>query len=218
MEIQDFAMIMISLILSGISFAIMHKDMKEHKEDFKLTKFIIIYSVISAVVVAAIATTLQLKFVNNEFTFNLKRVCILAILWAVAYIDFESYRIPNEFIIFGLICRAIIIPFELLFVDGKVLGMILADIIAATALFAATALCKLLIKNSIGAGDIKLFIIMGLMLGLDGIWSSIFMSLIVSFFIALYLLISKKKSRKDSIPFGPAIAVGTFLSVFLGGM
>ena len=218
MEIQDFAMILLSLALSGISFALMYKDMKKHNEDFKLTKLIIAYSVVSSIIVAIIATTLQLKFVDNSFILNLKRVVILAILWAVAYIDFNSYRIPNEFIIYGLICRAIIVPFELLFVEGKVLGLILADIIAAVALFAATALCKLLIKNSIGAGDIKLFIVMGLMLGMDGIWSSIFMSLIVSFVIALYLLISKKKNRKDSIPFGPAIAIGTFLSVFLGGM
>lgn len=211
-------MILLTLILCGITFILMHKDMQKNDEKYKIDKFIISYSVVATIIVAVIACTLQLKFQQNGFIFNLKRVCMLAVLWPVALIDYKSYRIPNQFIIFGLFSRALILPFELIFAEGNVMGTILADIIAAVALFVAAALCKVCIKNSIGAGDVKLFLVMGLLLGLDGIWSSIFMSLIVSFFIAVYLLLTKKKSRKDSIPFGPAIAVGTFISVFLGGM
>lgn len=218
MDLQDWIMIFLALVLCGISFILMHKDMQKNDEKYKIDKFIICYSVIATLMVVVVACTLQLRFQHNSFIFNLKRVCMLAVLWPVALIDFKSYRIPNEFIIFGLFCRALILPFELIFAEGNVVGTIIADIIAAAALFAASTLCKLCIKNSIGSGDVKLFLVMGLLLGLDGIWSSIFMSLIVSFIIAVYLLLTKKKNRKDSIPFGPAIAVGTFISVFLGGM
>lgn len=218
MDLQDWIMVLLALALCGISFILMNRDMQKNSEEYKIDRFIICYSVIATLIVVAVACTLQLRFQHNSFIFNLKRVCMLAVLWPVALIDFKSYRIPNEFIIFGLCCRALILPFEFIFVEGNVAGTILADIIAAAALFAAAALCKLCIKNSIGAGDVKLFLVMGLLLGLEGIWSSIFMSLIVSFIIAVYLLLAKKKNRKDSIPFGPAIAVGTFISVFLGGM
>ena len=86
------------------------------------------------------------------------------------------------------------------------------------ALLLAAFLCTLLMKNSVGAGDMKLFVVMGLLLGMHGIWGAIFASLIVSFVVAIVLLVSKKKTRKDAIPFGPALVVGTFLSVFLTGM
>ena len=59
---------------------------------------------------------------------------------------------------------------------------------------------------------------MGLMLGLDGIWGAVFASLVLSFLLAVFLLVTKKKSRKDVIPFAPAIVLGTFVSVFLTGM
>ena len=74
------------------------------------------------------------------------------------------------------------------------------------------------IKNGIGFGDMKLFIVMGLMLGLDGIWGAVFLALIVSFLIAAFALITKKKTRKDAIPFGPALVIGTYLSICLSGM
>lgn len=211
-------MIFIVICLCGVSFALMYRDTYKNNKESKINRLVICYSILATIAVVIITCVLELKFVNNSFLFNIKRVGILAILWAVAYIDAKSYRIPNEFIVFGLILRVALLPFEFIFTEGDVLAVILADLIAAAALFVAAALCKMCIKNSIGSGDIKLFIVMGLFLGLDGIWSAIFMSLIVSFFIALYLLIRKKKTRKDSIPFGPAVAAGTFISVFFSGM
>ena len=64
----------------------------------------------------------------------------------------------------------------------------------------------------------KLFIVMGLLLGVRGIWGAMFLSLIVSFFAAIFFLITKKKSKKDEMAFGPALAIGTFLAIFLTGM
>lgn len=95
---------------------------------------------------------------------------------------------------------------------------LLSEGIAAAALLLASMLCRLCAKNSIGYGDMKLFIVMGLMLGLNGIWGAVFASLVLSFLLAVFLLVTKKKSRKDVIPFAPAIVLGTFVSVFLTGM
>ena len=69
-----------------------------------------------------------------------------------------------------------------------------------------------------GFGDMKLFLVMGLLLGTRGIWGAVFLSLIVIFFISVFALITKRKSRKDLIPFGPALVIGTYLAVYLTGM
>lgn len=149
---------------------------------------------------------------------SIKRLALLCMLWPIAYIDYKTYRIPNAFIIFGAACRVVILAFELFVESDEVWATVLSELVASGALFLAAVLCALCIKNSIGFGDMKLFIIMGFMLGMDGIWGAMFLSLVVSFVISVYLLLTKKKTRKDSIPFGPAIVIGTYLSVCLSGM
>jgi len=183
-----------------------------------LAKKLIIYAIAMTLLCIGISISLSLFNGSDSFLFNLKRICLLSLLWPIAFIDFKSYRIPNLFIVAGLSYRVIIFAFELFFESDGIWARTLSELIASVALVAAAFLCGLLLKNSIGFGDIKLFIIMGLMLGLDGIWSSVFVSLIVSFIISVFLLATKKKGRKDAIPFAPAIMIGTYISIFLTGM
>ena len=143
----------------------------------------------------------------------LKRTLLLAVIWPLAYTDYKTYRIPNIFIILGLIIRVIILAFEFLFYNLETaLSILLFDAIAAAGLLLASFLCGLILKNSIGMGDMKLFAIMGLMLGMD-ILSSVFVSLLIAFIVSIVLLISKKKTKKDMIPFGPCVVIGTFVSI-----
>ena len=67
-------------------------------------------------------------------------------------------------------------------------------------------------------GDIKLFMVMGLLQGISGMSGAIFMSMIVAFFGSVGMLILKKKTRKDNISFGPFILIGTTISMFLAGV
>lgn len=209
---ETLVLLISALVMCGISFYLWVRDMD------KITKPILVYSILSIVFVIGISYALCVIYEENTLIFNIKRVALLSILWPVAYIDFLEYKIPNKFIILGLVYRALILFAELLVATDIVFVTVMSDVIATIALLLATGLCRICIKNSIGFGDIKLFIVIGLLLGLEGIWGAVFMTLLVSFFVALFLLISKKKKRTDSIPFGPSIAIGTFLSVFLTGM
>lgn len=218
----------LTIVLCGISFYLFARDLKIHpkgkevseevsfKEVFQ--KKMIIYSVLMVILTIGAAVLYCIYYEDNSIFVNIKRLALLCIIWPLAYIDFATYRIPNAFIIFGLILRVAIFPFELLFSTGSVWMTLLSEIIAAAALFIAAILCSVVVKDSIGFGDIKLFIVMGLFLSLEGIWGAIFSSLIISFFISVFVLITKKKSRKDAIPFAPAIVIGTYLSVCLTGM
>ncbi len=181
-------------------------------------RFLLIYSGIFFVINILIVVLFINLYEVNSLIFSLKRLCMLSILWPVGLIDFKDYRIPNKFIIVGLIFRvAILIP-EIIFESKYVIGNLISEVVAAVAIALAAFLCSICFKNSIRYGDIKLFIIMGLFLGLNGIWSSIFMSLIIAFFVAIFLLISKKKGKKDVVPFAPSIMIGTYISVILTGM
>jgi len=180
--------------------------------------FLIIYSACFLLANMAIAFLFTKVYYTNSLLFSLKRFGVLALLWPVALIDWKTYRIPNRFILAGLTIRGMLFIGEL-FLDGDVIwGNLISEVIAAGALGLATLLCSVCLKNSIGYGDIKLFLVMGLLLGMSGIWSAIFMSLIVAFITALILLIGKKKGKKDVVPFAPSIMIGTYISVILTGM
>jgi len=208
---EGWILLVLALLMSGVSFYLLVRDQK------KMSKPMVLYSVAAIFVVIGITWMLTHIYQENTFAFNLKRIALMCVLWPIAYTDFKDYRIPNLFVILGLIYRGLIIPVELL-MSEPFLASVISEVVATAILLGATVICKVMIKNAIGAGDMKLFIVMGLLLGLEGIWGAMFSSLVISFFVAVYLLIRKKKSRNDNIPFGPAIALGTFLSIWLTGM
>ena len=214
----------------GLSFLLMLRDADEQKlagkennedgirNDKVRTVPLIIYSVICITITILISVFFPRVYPDNSIWVNVKRMMLLSILWPIAYIDFKTLRIPNLFVIYGLTCRVVILVFEFFLGNPLIWATLLSEVIAAGALILAAGLCAFVVKNGVGFGDMKLLIVMGLLLSLDGIWGAIFLALIISFFVAVFVLITKKKTRKDAIPFGPAIVIGTYLSICLSGM
>ena len=213
----------ITAFLCTVSFFLLYRDVSEHglgekTETAKSKKIVYIYSAIMIIITLGVSLLMITLYRENTIWTNVKCMALLCVMWPIALVDFKTYRIPNEFIIQGIVARVLIFPFELIFSENGVWQILLSEVIAAVALLVAALLCALVIKHSIGFGDMKLFVVMGLLLSLNGIWSAIFLSLIVSFIISAFLLITKRKTRKDTIPFGPALVIGTFLSICLTGM
>ena len=216
----------ITAIVCLLSFFLMLKDMEEqHKEmetetqrDNRIPTTVWIYSGICVVLTVLIAVFFPSVYPNNSPWINVKRMVLLAILWPIAYIDFKTYRIPNKFVIFGIICRVVIFALEFLLQNPTIWTSLISEAIAAGALLLASVLCALIVKNGIGFGDMKLFIVIGLFLGTESVWGVVFVAFIAMFLIASVLLITKKKTRKDAIPFGPALVLGAYLSICLSGM
>ena len=167
--------------------------------------------------VAAVSLMLVLFYENNTVLFNIKRMVLVSLLWIAAYFDFKSYRIPNKLILLGLALRTVILMFELVFEREEILYICVSELIAAAVLLVMSFVAMFVVKNGLGMGDAKLFAVMGLYLGIQGSLSAVFMSLIAIFFISVILMIRKKKKRKDSLPFAPAILVGTTVAVSIFG-
>lgn len=225
---HKFILPLAALLVSGISFFLLLRDREkcpvrkdgaaDPEQLRKAEKPMLIYSAAAVLAVAALSIALPGMFPDNTVMENLKRILLLAAIWPVAYIDLRTYRIPNAFVLLGLACRAVLLPFELLMDDGTVRYTLISEGVAAAALFLASVLCAVAAKGSIGFGDIKMFVVIGLLLGMDGSWGAVFTALVISLIAAVFLLATKRKGRKDTIPFGPAIVMGTFISVCLTGM
>lgn len=184
---------------------------------FKSTPKEILYFVIMFAATVAVNILLIVFYKNNSLIFNMKRNAVISVLWIAAYFDAKSYRIPNKLIILGLIYRAVLLIFELIFQREGLLKVVLNELVAAVIMLVISFLCMLIIKNGLGMGDAKLFMVMGLLLGLVGVMSATVVSLFATFFEAIFLLVFRKKGRKDAIAFAPSILVGGLLAIgFLG--
>ena len=70
-----------------------------------LKKQIRIYSVVMILltVLIAVVTAMQIEDVQEMFQ-GLRTVALLSVLWPIAYSDYKTYRIPNAFVIMGIVC------------------------------------------------------------------------------------------------------------------
>lgn len=86
--------------------------------------------------------------------------------------------------------------------------------IIASAFFLAIVLAS---KGKwMGLGDVKLAFLMGIFLGFPNIVVALFSAFLTGAIIGLGLVLSKKKTMKSEVPFGPFLVAGTFLALFFG--
>lgn len=74
---------------------------------------------------------------------------------------------------------------------------------------------KLLHKQGMGEGDIKLALLMGLFLGFPTIVVAIYLAFVLGAVLSLLLIAGKQKSWGQHLPFGPFLIVGTVVALFI---
>lgn len=67
-----------------------------------------------------------------------------------------------------------------------------------------------------GAGDVMLGGLMGLIVGYPNVIVALFLAFFLGSIVSLILMITKKKTMKDAVPFGPFLVAATFISLFWG--
>jgi prepilin signal peptidase PulO-like enzyme (type II secretory pathway) len=70
-------------------------------------------------------------------------------------------------------------------------------------------------KVGLGGGDIKLWGVLGIYLGLQGVIENIFYSCFVGSIVGLGLIFFKKYDHDGGIPFGPFIILVAFFQIYL---
>lgn len=147
---------------------------------------------------------------------QLRLLLAMAALCAAAGADLLLRKIPNR-ISLGLLggfvlCTAL----DFLLRREQAAGLLLSGILGGAGLLAALGLCRLVSRGGIGLGDIKLFSSLSLVLGLYGGMSTLVLSQLAALLCAAALLISRRATLKDSIPFAPFFALGFLFCLFLG--
>ena len=154
-----------------------------------------------------------------------------ASLIATFFIDLEHWIIPDQLSFFGIglgVARDVIglvsgsrsflrIPIPVVHRELP-LPQSIAGILACGAVFLAIAIISYYIfkKEGVGGGDIKLAAAIGANLAIGQAMLSFFLAVALGSIIGIGLIVARKKTRKDYVPFGPMMVAGAMLTIFYG--
>ena len=82
--------------------------------------------------------------------------------------------------------------------------------------FALFLLIAIISRGGMGWGDVKLAALIGLATGFPLVFLSIIMGAILGGIMAVALVIAKKRKRRQTIPFGPFLAVAAMITLLWG--
>jgi leader peptidase (prepilin peptidase)/N-methyltransferase len=152
-------------------------------------------------------------------TFNLLFFFILfPVLIMIFCIDYTHFIIPDVLVlILGILGIAKLLAPDLdpLFVPlySSALGALLAFIFIGGLIVFYLYVRKL---EGMGLGDLKLFVVLGFLFGLHGIFFILILSSLSGAVLGSIMLWRNKKNFKTQLPFGPYIIAATFIYIFIG--
>ncbi len=139
----------------------------------------------------------------------------LAHILAVTLIDLEHGLILDNMVLPSIVLLLLLAPFwSEIGITRSFLGneTMLASLgnsfLSGLGAFLVFLIIAMINPNGMGGGDVKFAPALGLMVGFPGILMAIWIAAVSGGFIAIVLILAKKKGRKDSIPFGPFMAIG----------
>lgn len=147
-------------------------------------------------------------------TVNLCRMHVALFgLTGVACVDYREHRIPD--FISGMMALIGIALFGVGYVTGQegIVAYITNAVVTAVAVIMLMLIASVLTGGGIGMGDIKLLASLALLGGTLLLIETVFFSAVYSALAAAGLLLSKQKTLKDAIPYGPFIWAGFLTTV-----
>ncbi|MDI2588247.1 prepilin peptidase [Psychrobacillus sp. NEAU-3TGS] len=162
--------------------------------------------------VMELVTGLLFAFAYSQLGFSIElivAILFISMLVIITVSDLAYMLIPDKILLFFLIPLIIARIFSPLTPWwGSLLG--------AVAGFGVLLLIAVLSKGGMGGGDIKLFFVIGMVLGLVPTLLTLFLASLIGTFFGVIALKKAKKGRKTPIPFGPSIAIAAIISYFYG--
>lgn len=153
----------------------------------------------------------QFYYFQYEWLKIVRLMILLYYLFMISWIDKISQQIPNKLLKRLFLLRTVILLLEcgiyraymgsflFVFIAGFLLGGVLL------------LLCYLISRGGIGAGDVKLFAVIGYYLGVQKLLEVIFASFSFCAIYSVFFMCRKKIKWKTKISFAPFIFLGSII-------
>ena len=141
----------------------------------------------------------------------------------VSIIDIEYQIIPDELIVTGLGVGIILIIYNLFgsvsfYKDSEWYSPILGAVLVSGILYIVSKLASKIYKteDTIGLGDVKLFGVLGLILGYKRVLVAFLLAVLFGGIYGIVVILIDKNNRKKLVPFAPFISLASIIVVFCG--
>jgi leader peptidase (prepilin peptidase)/N-methyltransferase len=164
----------------------------------------------NAVLVAlSVALCARLLSIHGWSVSLVAEAAYCALLLLIAAVDLQHRLVPNMLVMGGL---ALVLCFS---IWQPVPGLRSALCGAATGggLFALLALAR---RNAMGAGDVKLALLIGMMTGFPWVVQALVIGIILGGLAAALLLLTRTVQPKEYIPYAPYLVAGCIVTLLYG--
>ncbi|MDD4239676.1 MAG: prepilin peptidase, partial [Desulfotomaculaceae bacterium] len=157
----------------------------------------------------AVGILFLLSYLKYGLTLAALRTAVLfAVVTAATVIDWRYRIIPDRLNLAGLLLGVVLI-----FESREVLTANAIGFLAGGGILYLVALVS---RGGMGGGDIKLAAVMGLLLGWQYLLLALFLACAAGAFVGILLVLTKLKSMKEALPFGPYLALGSVIAALAG--
>lgn len=170
-------------------------------------KISIIYPIIE-LTNAVLYLALYYKYgISAEF---IKFAILISLMIVIGMIDLKTTDVYFSVTVTGIIIAASFMAYYF-FNDVNILTYIYGALLGGGVISFI-----ILIAGGMGWGDAEICLVCGLFLGFKLTLLTLMLSFLIGSIVGIVLILTKKKSRKDYIAFGPYIALASIISVLYG--
>ena len=139
--------------------------------------------------------------------------CLFTIIFVI---DLEHGLILNKAVYPGIVVALLLSLLPHPWLTQWVVAGIANAALGGAVGFVILFLIAIVSRGGMGWGDVKLAALIGLATGFPLVFFSLIMGAILGGIVAVALMIAKKKTRRETIPFGPFLAVAAMITLLWG--
>lgn len=141
----------------------------------------------------------------------------VALTFVLSVIDLDTKRLPNRVLYPGTAVALVLLAGGAV-ADGDA-GAFARGLLGGATYFGFLLVVALAARGGFGFGDVKLGFLLGLFTA-HVAWGTLFVAVFAAFLIgglvSVGLLVAGRVGRKDTIPFGPSLVLGSWVAVVYG--
>jgi prepilin signal peptidase PulO-like enzyme (type II secretory pathway) len=139
--------------------------------------------------------------------------CLFTIIFVV---DLEHGLILNKVVYPGMVVALLLALYPWPWLNESMVMRVAYAALGGGIGFAIFFLIAIISGGGMGWGDVKLAALIGLAIGFPMVFLSLIIGVILGGIMAVALVIAKKRKRRQTIPFGPFLALAAMITLLWG--
>jgi leader peptidase (prepilin peptidase)/N-methyltransferase len=139
--------------------------------------------------------------------------CLFIIIFVI---DLEQGLILNKVVYPGMVVALLLALYPWPWLNESIVMRVAYAALGGAIGFVVFLLIAIASRGGMGWGDVKLAGLVGLATGFPLVFLAIIMGAILGGVVAVALLVAKKRKRRETIPFGPFLALATMVTLLWG--